>query len=257
MTIPEVTHTLTVVPRVGSNFGVFREWARLDGVLQRSPCPRGSIIYSPGEPADCIYLLKSGKVKIVRSGSDGKRLIIHLVGPGEIFGETALVGEAYRESFAEVLEDAALSIIPCSAALEWLRLRPEAWHEMAGFLAKRLRSAEGAVERLLFGEVEQRVIRLLLELAKQYGDTGLDGVTLRIELSQREFAHLIGSTRETTSSVLNQLAKRGWIRIRRRRLAICSMDELTQAVQKMLPPKIPPRSEGPVRVMVVREARSV
>ncbi len=257
MTIPDVVHTLTVVPRVGSNFSLFREWARLDGVSQRSPCLRGAIIYSPGEPAECVYLLKTGKVKIVRSGSDGKRLIIHVVGAGEIFGEMALTGEQYRESSAEVLEDASLAVIPCGSALEWLRLHPEAWHEMTGFFARRLRSAEGAVERLLFGEVEQRVMRMLLELGEQYGEPGVDGVNLRIELSQREFAHLIGSTRETTSSVLNQLAKRGLIRIRRRRLAICSMDNLSQAVEKALPPKMPPKSEGTPKVMSIREARSL
>src|SRR5712692_327320 len=257
MTIPDVMHTLTVVPRVGSNFSIFREWARLDGVSHRSPCLRGTTIYSPAEPADCVYLLKTGKVKIVRSGSDGKRLIMHVVGAGEIFGELALTGEQFRESSAEVLEDATFSVIPVSSALEWLRLHPEAWHEMAEFLARRLRSAEGAVERLLFGEVEQRVMRMLLELAKQYGDPGADGVNLRIELSQREFAHLIGSTRETTSSVLNQLAKRGLIRIRRRRLAICSMDNLSGAIQKALPPKMPPKSEAAPKVMSIREARSL
>jgi CRP/FNR family cyclic AMP-dependent transcriptional regulator len=257
--MPESTiHGLSVVPRTVPNYALFREWTRLEGVSQRSNCLRGATIYSPGEAADCIYLLKSGKIKIVRTGADGKRLIVHLVGPGEIFGESALVGEACRENSAEVLEDAVLWVIPVKPVQDWLQAHPEAWHEMASFFARRLRYLENAVDRLLFGEVEERVIRLLLELAKQYGDPSSEGLNLKIQLSQREFAHLIGSTRETTSSILNQLAKRGLIRIRRRRLSICSVENLAQAIRKTsLPPKIPPRSEGAPRSMAVREARSV
>lgn len=179
--------------------------------------------------------------------------------PGEIFGEVALLGEAYRENSAEVLEDATVWVIPCKSVLDWLGPRPQAWRQIALLFGKRLRFLEGAVERLLFGGVEERAVRLLLELARQYGEPAPDGINLRIELSQKEFADLIASTRETTSSVLNQLAKRGLIKIRRRRLAICSMEALSQAVRKGLPAKMPPRSEGPPKPALVaaREAQSV
>ncbi len=230
MTIPQQTDGLTVVPRPVAAFSLFREWTRLDGVSMKSLCPRGAAIYAPGETADSVYLIKAGKVKIVRPGPDGKRIIAHLVSAGEIFGEGVLAGEAHRGNLAEVLEDASLRVIPAKSVLDWVRPRPEVWRELAFLFAKRLRFLEGAVERLLFGEVEERAVRLLLELAKQYGEPGPDGIGLRIELSQREFAHMIGSTRETTSSVLNQLAKRGLLKIRRRRLAICSLESLARSI---------------------------
>lgn len=209
----------------------------------KSLCPRGATVYAPGEAAESVYLIKAGKVKIVRPGPDGKRIIAHLITAGEIFGEGALVGEPYRDNLAEVLEDSSLWVIPAKSALDWMRPRPEAWRDLALLFAKRLRFLEGAVERLLFGEVEERAVRLLLELAKHYGEPGPDGVYLRIELSQREFAHMIGSTRETTSSVLNQLAKRGLLKIRRRRLAICSLEDLARAIGATAPVRIPPKPE--------------
>ncbi|MBI3667127.1 MAG: Crp/Fnr family transcriptional regulator [Acidobacteria bacterium] len=223
--------------------GLFREWTRLEGARQRQECRRGAVIYSAGEPSDRVFLLKSGKVKIFRTGPDEKRFIVHLVGPGDLFGEMALLGEPERENSAEVLEKAALWEIPRRPLLEWLRAHPEVWRELANLFGRRMRSLEGAVERLLFGEVEQRIIRLLLELGEQYGQRDEHGLDLRIALSQRELAHLVGSTRETTSGVLNRLRRRGWIRIRRRSLCLCSLADLARAAQKPLAPRIPPRPE--------------
>lgn len=226
-----------------STLSPFREWTRLDGVLHRPHFKRGAVIYSPGDPSDHVFLLKAGKVKIVRVGPDDKRLIVQLVGPGEIFGELALLGETHRENAAEVLEEAALWMIPRKTLLEWLRPRPEAWQTLAAVLGKRLKTVESAFEGLLFLEVEQRLVRFLLRLAEQYGEPAEDGVNLKIELSQRELAHLIGSTRETTSSILNRLCKKGLLRIRRRRLAISSMADLSALAAKTFPPKLPPKAE--------------
>lgn len=235
-----------------SKLALFNDWTRLDGATQRSNCQRGTVVYAAGDPSDCVFLLKSGAVKIVRSGPDDKRLIAHLVGPGEIFGEMVLLGETPRADSAEVLEDGALWSIPRKAVLEWLRLHPETWQAVAALLGWRLRSLEDAVERMLFCDAEQRVVWLLLELARQYGVPVENGVDLKIELSQKELAHLIGSTRETTSSILNRLRKQGLIRIRRRRLSICSLADLSRAAH--LPPKRPPEAERPGRAAAVRSA---
>jgi CRP-like cAMP-binding protein len=187
-------------------------------------------------------LLQSGKVKIVRAGTDRQRLIVRVVGPGEIFGELALMGETQRESSAEVLEEAAVWVVPRRPVLEWLRPRPEAWLTLAGVVARRLRQLEGAAESLLF-EVEQRVIRMLLQLAEQYGEPGPDGVKLKIALSQRDLADWVGSTRETASTVLNRLRKKELIRIGRRCLWIRSVSDLAALAQQRLPPRRPPGAE--------------
>ena len=69
------------------------------------------IIYFPEERSDNIYLLKEGKVKISRVSEDGKKMTLHLIGPGEIFGESAILGQEKRENIAEVVEDAVICSI--------------------------------------------------------------------------------------------------------------------------------------------------
>jgi len=237
-----------------SSPALFRELARLEGATERPSSRRGTVVYSPGEASESVFLLKSGKVKLVHVGPGAKRLIAHLVGPGEIFGEAALIGESHRGHSAEVLESASLWVIPRRALLEWLRSHPEAWRALAAVLAQRLRGLQWAVERLLFWEVEQRVVRLLMALAEQFGEASPDGIELNIELSQKELAHLIGSTRETTSSALNHLRRQGLIQIRRRRLCIRSLADLARVAPPALPPKRPPKREKAAGAVAVRSA---
>lgn len=225
----------------------FREWTRLEGVAQRLRCRRGEVLYSPGDASDSVFVIKSGKVKIGRQGGNGKAVILHLVGSGEFFGEMSLLGETHRENTAQVIEEAAVWVVPRKILTEWLRPRPEAWQSIWTVVYRRLRSLENTVERFLFWDVEQRLIRLLLDLANQYGEPSPDGLSLKIELSQKEVAQLVGATRETTSTALNRLGKRGLIRIRRRRLTLTSLAELTSLMQPLLPPRIPPRKAKPLR----------
>ena len=76
--------------------------------IQMQESPKKQIIYFPDDPSNSIFLLKAGKVKIYRVSEDGKTTTFHLLGPGEIFGESALLGEEKRENIAEVVEDAII-----------------------------------------------------------------------------------------------------------------------------------------------------
>jgi len=222
--------------------GLFGPWATLEGAELRR-CGRGSVVWAPGDPCRSVYGLESGRIKIVQAGPEGRRLILELIGPGEPFGEAAVLGAEWRENAAEVLEAAAVWMIPRRSALEWLRTRPEGWRELATLIEERRRRLEGRLERVLFGDVEQRLVRLLLELAQLYGEGSPAGVNLGVELSQRELAQLVGSTRETVSAALNRLRRRGWVEIRRKRLRISSLEELARAAVVGWPPRRPPAPE--------------
>ncbi len=237
--------------------GPFRDWVRLEGVVLRSRCRRGTLAYRAGDPADALFLLKSGKVKIGRADGDGKALILQILVPGDLFGEMALLGETHRPSSVEVLEEAAFWVIPRKSVLEWLQPRPEAWQILAGLLGRRLQAVEAAIERFRFWDVEQRVIHLLLELAQQHGEPVVDGIHLKLQISQKELAQLVGSTRETTSSILNRLGKRGVLRIKRRRLTISSMAELAAIGQAAaLVPRRPPGAEEAGRGAVAGQSEA-
>lgn len=203
---------------------------RLDGAVTLSNLGRGARLFSPGDFADQVFFLQSGRVKIGVSGPGGKNCLFHVVEAGEIFGEAALLGERIRSSSAEVLERASVVMAPVKEALAYARKRPEFWTELAPLLADRMRNLEEQIQWVSFLEVEQRIARLMLRWAEDHSS---DGEMQEFRLSQRDLAGMIGATRETTSSALNRLQREGCIRLRRRCVTVESTDGLRRHVGRL------------------------
>src|SRR5712692_2412847 len=99
----------------------------LDGVTRFTPNRRFATVYSEGSPADTIFFIDSGLVKIFKRGADNKEIILQIVGAGEIFGEQALGSEPGRNIAAEVLQEGVIYIIPRDISLRACEKRPELW----------------------------------------------------------------------------------------------------------------------------------
>jgi CRP/FNR family transcriptional regulator, cyclic AMP receptor protein len=201
----------------------------LDGVTRLSQCRRGTALFSAGDRGDSIYFLESGRVKILKRNREGKEVLLTIVSPGELFGEQAAVGEQPREVCAEVLDDAVIYVVPRESFVQFCTQSPEIWRWLAGIFARRNAELARKIELLIFHEVEQRLLRSLVELAGSCGVVTESG-ECSIGLSQLELAGAIGSTRETTSSALNLLSRRGLIRLHRRRVVIPSIPALRTAI---------------------------
>ncbi|HTS50672.1 MAG TPA: Crp/Fnr family transcriptional regulator [Bryobacteraceae bacterium] len=204
------------------------ELINLDGVTKFSPNRRFATIYSEGSPADTIFFVDSGLVKIYKRGDDNKEIILHIAGPGEIFGEQTLMGEQNRAVAAEVLQEGLIYVIPRDLLVRACEKRPELWHEISAFLAFRQRQLEKKVELLCLYDVEYRILYYMAELAGSFGSKS-NGTDVSIPLSQGELASLIGATRETTSTTLNALARRGVIKLGRRQLIVPSIEGVLAA----------------------------
>ncbi len=221
--------------------GFASEILRLEGAVALSNLDRGMRLYSPGDPSDQLFLVHSGRVKISVPGSGGKQCIFQIVRPGEVFGEGAVFGERIRRAVAEVLEPTSVTVIPREAVLAYAGENPEFWQSFAEVLGQRVRHLEEQVEWLSLLEVEQRIARLLLRWAGSAQENGSSEEPPQFRLSQKDLAGLVGATRETTSSSLNKLQRRGCLEIRRRCLVINSLDRLALRVGA----EVDPRSESP------------
>lgn len=204
------------------------ELIHLDGVAKFSPNRRFATVYSEGSPADTIFFVESGLVKIYKRGDDNKEIILQIVGPGELFGEQTLMGEQNRAIAAEVLQEGLIYVIPRDLLLRVCERRPELWREIAVFLALRQRQLEKKIELLCLYDVEYRILYYMAELAGSFGSKP-NGADYSIPLSQGELASLIGATRETTSTTLNALARRGVIKLGRRQLIVPSIEGVLAA----------------------------
>ena len=212
--------------------GIVRsELINLDGVSKFSPNRRFATVYSEGGPSDTLYFLESGLVKIYKRGPDNKEIILQIVGAGELFGEQALGTEQTRTIAAEVLQEGVIYLLPRDLFLRVCEKRPELWREIAGLLTIRKRELEKKIELLCLRDVEYRILYYMAELAKTFGAKS-NASEYSIPLSQGELASLIGATRETTSTTLNALARRGIIRLGRRQLIVPSVEGILAAADQ-------------------------
>ena len=208
------------------------EVVHLEGVSRFAPSRRFASLFSDSSPSDSLYFLDSGLVKLFKRGDDGKEIILRVVAPGELFGEQALPGEEARDVrnvSAEVLQEGVIYIIPRQVFLGWSETRPQVWRLLTETLTARQRELEKKVELLCLRDVEYRILFYLGELATMLGAKGDGQAQYSIPLSQSELASLIGATRETTSTTLNALARRGLVQLGRRMLIVSSLDHVRNA----------------------------
>ena len=174
------------------------------------------IIYFPEERSDNIYLLKEGKVKISRVSEDGKKTTLHLVGPGEIFGESSILGQEKRENIAEVVEDAVICSINRMMFQEMLGMNPKMNLSINKFIGLRIRKIQAHVEDLVFKDARERVIAFLKRYTSTFGKKMIDSWMVRPFLTHQEIADLTATSRQTVNSILNELVTNGEIKYTRR-----------------------------------------
>lgn len=197
--------------------------ADLDRIADRSTWRdyrRRQAIYFPGDPADAVYVVRQGRVKISRLSEDGKEATLNLVGPGEPFGEECVLDAPARETIAEVLEPVQVLRIPREELASALHAQPAFALAVARLMSGRRRAAESRLEEMIFKTVRSRLAALLARLARSHGRPTAGGILLDLSLAHQDLAGHIGSTRETTTLTLNQFKRGGLLRIDHCRILI-------------------------------------
>lgn len=182
------------------------------------------IIYFPEERSDTIYMLKEGKVKISRVSEDGKKMTLQLIGPGEIFGESAILGQEKRENIAEVVEDAVICSINRTMFQEMLANNPKLNLSINKFIGLRIRKIQAHVEDLVFKDAKERVVAFLGRYTKTFGKKMIDGWRVRPFLTHQEIADLTATSRQTVNTILNELVNNQEIKYTRRYFQVLRTD---------------------------------
>lgn len=181
---------------------------------------RRQAIHFPGDPADAVFVVRQGRVKVSRLSEDGKEATLNLVGPHEPFGEECLLDATTRETLAEVLEPAQTLRISREELLPVLRAHSPFALAVARLMSGRRRTAESRLEEMVFKTVRSRLAALLARLAQSHGRATSGGILLDLSLAHQDLAGQIGSTRETTTLTLNEFKRGGLLRIDHCRILI-------------------------------------
>ena len=184
----------------------------------------GRILHQPDEKSETLFLLKTGHVQIYRISPDGKRFIISNIEPGMFFGETALLGQAIHDSFAETTKESTLCVIS-RRDLQYLIGRfPTVGVRIMQALADRLSEAETQLEDLALKSLTARLATLILRLS-----SGANGRVTG--LTHNDLAERVGTSRETATQALNELKNAGLIAIGRKRIDILNRKALEDVAE--------------------------
>jgi CRP/FNR family transcriptional regulator, cyclic AMP receptor protein len=166
-------------------------------------------VFTQGEPADAVFFIQAGKVKITVISEQGKEAVIAILGPQEFSGEGCLAGQPRRMSTATAIEDSAIMRLEKAAIVRVLHEEP-AFSELfvAYLLARTIRVEEDLVDQL-FNSSEKRLARALLLLAN-FGKEGKPEPILA-KVSQETLADMIGTTRSRVSFFMNKFRRLGFI----------------------------------------------
>ena len=182
----------------------------LSTMITRKSAPRSTTIMAGGDATDSLYIVLSGRLKVMMSDSEGKEVILSILGPGEFFGEMGLIDDEPRSATVMTIEPCELLSIAKRDFKKCLAENFEMAMAVMRSLVKRLREADRKIGSLALLDVYGRVARLLLDMAENVD--GEKVVTKR--LPKQDIAKMIGASRERVSRVMKDLQTGGYIEMR-------------------------------------------
>jgi CRP/FNR family transcriptional regulator len=184
----------------------------------------GAPVASRGQAADAFHLVASGQVKLFRMGPDGREQTLYVLGPGEPFCLCTLVESGELPAMAAALTEARVLVFPATRLAEAARHDPEVLFDLLRLMCRRLKDAMAMIESLALRDLPGRVAGFLLH------EAGKPPVRdrLRLSLSQRELAKIVGATPEALSRALRRLAQAGLVTVRGRDVEILDREGLAR-----------------------------
>ena len=180
---------------------------------------RGEFVYLPGDRADSVYFLKNGRIKLSVLSDSGKEIAIDIIQPGEMFGEFALIDESVRSNMTQALDDVKILVFDKRDFVNLIKSLPNLSLNYIRMVGDRRRRMEKKLSDITSKDVPARVCELLHELSANALPAA--GHQSLIPLTHQDVASLIGASRQTTTSILNDLMRcgfielgRGWVRIK-------------------------------------------
>ena len=188
---------------------------------------KGQFIYFQDQPSDQIYMIAEGRVKIGSYSAQGKEITKTILSKGEIFGELALTGEEQRADFAQSLSDETRVCCMGIEMMQELMVENKALSlKILKLIGFRLRKLERRLESLVFKDARTRIVEFIREMAQERGQKVGFETMIKNQLTHQDIANLTGTSRQTVTTILNDLRDRNLINFDRRKILIRDMDKL-------------------------------
>lgn len=188
---------------------------------------KDEFIFFPNDEASNIYMVANGRVKIGSYNSEGKEIVKSVLAKGEIFGEMILTGEKKRNDFAQAMDN---NTRVCPMTVEDLQALMKDNESLSFKIYKiiglRFKKLERRIESLVFKDARTRIVEFFKDMAEERGQKVGFETMIKNHLTHKDIASLTGTSRQTVTTVMNELREENIINFDRRRILIRDMDRL-------------------------------
>lgn len=183
----------------------------LSACLKPVRFPKDAVIVGRDDAGDALFIIESGRVKVVLYGENGREVILSIFRPGDFFGEMSLLDGQPRSATVIATEDAQVLVLSRDDFVRHINDYPGTAVNILAEMSLRLRRADDIIGNLALLDVYARVARVLIDLARREGERRDEGVLIRERPTQQDLAAMIGTSRETVSRALSEFQRRGFL----------------------------------------------
>ncbi len=208
-----------------------RDWEKVAGLFSERQYQKDDYIFLEGEAPEALYVIKAGKVKVLRHSTDGKDVVLRVCSPGQMLGTVGIFDGMGYPGTAQAIEECNLLVIARNDCLTLVNRYPVFALAVINDLGTRLRGSAEQIRSLAVERVEQRIARVLLKLAETAGSDAPEGRVIEMPLTRQDVADMTGTTVETAIRVMSKLRRNGLIRTRRGKVVLVGLDELQEIAE--------------------------
>jgi CRP/FNR family cyclic AMP-dependent transcriptional regulator len=192
----------------------------------------GEPVFLKGDPGTAMMAVLSGRVRICSYSAEGREVVLNVIGPGEVFGEIALIDGGERTADAFAMEAAELLVLSRRDFLPFLYRNPEVCVRLLEVMCQRLRWTSEQLEDVNFLDLRCRLAKRLIYLSDHHSEpTGADQ-RMGVRISQNLLASMIGTSREAVNKQLRSWEERGMIDVRRGSITVLDRERLERVIDE-------------------------
>jgi len=192
---------------------------------------KNDYVYLPEDKSDYIYFIEEGRIKIGSTSEEGKEIIKAILSKGEVFGELALINDCNRRDYAVAIEETKLCCMAAENLKDLIKERGSISMFFMKVMGSKVLEMENRLQSLVFKDSRSRIVEYLASLVKRRGQrVGYEWV-VRNFITHQEIANLTATSRQTVTTVLNELRASEIITFNRKRLLVRDLDKLTLEIK--------------------------
>lgn len=206
--------------------------SRINDLFHDRDASAGESIYFEGDEVTYLYLVAMGKVKLIRTATTGREVLLDILHGGEYFGSLTLFGGRVHTETAIAQTDCCILQISAGDFESILSEYPDVMRRVLEAVSQRLADLQEVVEQLSTYTAEQRIASALLRLAQKLGEARGTNVLIQLPFSRQDLAAMTGSTTETVSRVMSRFAEEGWVKSGRKWVTITDSKRLEELAKR-------------------------